>query len=469
MLLSGCAVGPNYKQPSISINQSYSNTGTNFVSEPIVVDWWKQFDDQTLIRLVSEAITNNHDLKIALARVKETRAMRNLTKFDQFPTIRTDGGYTKGVRSKDGSGGLSRDSREYELFDAGFDATWELDFFGRVRRSVEAANAELAMMEEYRRFVYVSVVSEVARNYFELCGAYNELEIAKQNAKSQKETYELIKSKFNSGRGTELDVKRAESQWNATEAMIPALETRVKYAIHRLAVLTGRQPTALENELAQPFALPKTPTNIYIGNPSDLLRRRPDIRMAERSLAAATARIGIATADLFPRVTFTGSLGLEAKNLSGFTEAGADTYSFGPRISWAALDLGRVRARIKAANARAEAELASYEKTVITALEETENTLVQYGKTLAQLKYLEDSAIAAEQALALAQQRFEHGVADYLTVLDAQRVQLSAQSQLAQAKTKMATALVAVYKALGGGWENIENSPNNQNLATNKK
>jgi len=453
LLGSGCAVGPNYKQPAMSVSPTFANAGTNFVTDPIVVRWWEQFDDPTLISLINDAITNNHDIRIAIARVKEARAMRNLTKFDQFPTVRANGGYIKGTRSKDAAGGIPRDAREYELFDAGFDATWELDIFGRVRRSVEAANAELAMTEEYRRFVYVSVVSEVARNYFELCGAYNELEIAKQNAKSQRETYELIKSRFANGRGTELDVKRAESQWNSTEALIPALETRIKYSIHRLAVLTGREPVALEAKLSQPFGLPKTPSNIAIGNPADLLRRRPDIRMAERSLAAATARIGIATADLFPRVTFIGNIGLEARNLSGFGEAGADTYSFGPKISWAALDLGRVRARIKAANARTEAELANYEKTVITALEETENALVQYGKTLVQLQYLEDSARAAERALSLAQQRFDHGVTDYLTVLDAQRVQLAAQNQLAQAKTKAATALIAVYKALGG-WEN---------------
>ncbi|MGC8829975.1 MAG: multidrug efflux RND transporter permease subunit [Verrucomicrobiia bacterium] len=454
LLGSGCAVGPNYKQPTVKVNSSFSNIESNFVSESISIEWWKQFNDDELVLLVEQALKNNHDLRIAVANVKEARALRNLASFDKYPTVQASGGYIKGTRSKDAAGGQPRDLREYELFDGGFDAAWELDFFGRVRRSVEASNAELMRTEEYRRYVYISVAAEVARNYFELRGAQNELEVARQNAKSQRESYEIIAARFKAGRGTELDVRRAESQWTSTEALIPAYETRIKLAIHRLGVLTGQQPTALESQLLAQRKLPAAPEKIYIGKPDELLRRRPDIRAAERALAAATARIGVATADLFPRVTFIGSIGLEAKTLSGWGEAGADTYSFGPRISWAALDIGRVKARIKAADARAEASLANYEKTVLTALEETENALVQYGKTIARLRYLEQSAKAAEEALKLAQQRYEHGITDYLTVLDAQRVQLSAQSQLAQAQTQASTALVAIYKALGGGWKN---------------
>lgn len=457
VLLTGCAVGPNYKQPVTKVNQSFSNTTSNLVPEEVSIEWWKQYNDPQLVSLVDQALTNNHDLRIAMARIKEARAMRNLTRLDQIPTVRSGAGYTKGTTSKDATHGQPRNLREYELFDAGFDAAWELDFFGRVRRSVEASTAELMMMEEYRRYTYVSIAAEVARNYFELRGAQYELEVARENAKAQRGTYELILTKFNKGRGTELDVRRAESQWTATEAIIPMLETSIKFSIHRLGVLIGQEPTALENELLAHKQLPKPPEQIFVGNPEDLLRRRPDVRAAERSLAAATARIGVETADLFPRVTFIGNIGLQASHLSGFDDAGADTYSFGPRISWAALDLGRVRARIKAANARAEAELANYEKTVLTALEETENAFVQYGKTLYQLKYLEQSAQAAEMALKLAQLRFEEGKEDYLPVLDAQRVQLSTQSQLAQAQTRLATSLVAVYKSLGGGWENEVN------------
>ncbi len=454
ILLTGCAAGPNYKQPVTKVNQSFSNITSNLVPEEVSIEWWRQYNDPQLISLVDQALTNNHDLRIAMARVNEARAMRNLARLDQIPTVRSGAGYTKSTASKDATHGLPRDSREYELFDAGFDATWELDFFGRVRRSVEASNAELTMMEEYRRYTYVTIAAEVARNYFELRGTQYELQVAKENAKAQKETYDIILAQFKGQRGTELDVRRAESQWTATEAIIPVLETSIKFSIHRICVLIGQEPTALENELLSQKQLPQPPEKIFVGNPSDLLRRRPDIRAAERSLAAATARIGVQTADLFPRVTFNGNVGLQASHLSGFDDAGADTYSFGPRISWAALDLGRVRARIKAANARAEGELATYEKTVLTALEETENAFVQYGKTLYQLKYLEQSAKAAEEALKLAMKRYNGGIENYLAVLDAQRVQLSTQSQLAQAQTRLATSLVAVYKSLGGGWEN---------------
>ncbi len=222
--------------------------------------------------------------------------------------------------------------------------------------------------------------------------------------------------------------------------------------------MTGQPPTSLEPELSAPAPLPTLPVLVTIGKPEDLLRRRPDIRAAERSLAAATALIGVETADLFPRVTFNGNLALESSTLSGLGKAGSDTYSFGPRISWAALDLGRVHARIKAAGARGEAQLAAYEKTVLIALEETEGALVEFGRAQARRDYLRASAQAAEEAVALANQRYESGIADFLTVLDAQRTQLAIEDQLAQSETGTATALVAVYKALGGGWE-IEKQP----------
>ncbi len=235
--------------------------------------------------------------------------------------------------------------------------------------------------------------------------------------------------------------------------MIPPLEAAVKHSIHRLGVLTGQPPTALEAELAPPAPIPALPPLVNIGNPAELLRRRPDIRSAESSLAAATARIGVETADLFPRVTFNGNLGLQASEVSGLFKNGADTYAFGPSITWAALDFGHVRARIKAAHAQADAQLAFYEKVVLTALEETENALVDFGREQVRRDYLQASDRSATQAMKLARQRYEGGIADFLPVLDAQRTQLSIQAQLAQSETRTATSLVAIYKALGGGWE----------------
>ena len=307
------------------------------------------------------------------------------------------------------------------LYNAGFDATWELDFFGRVRRAIQADTAEVAATVATRQDVLVTLISEVARNYFELRGAQNQLAVARGNVENQRETLDIALAKFKAGRATELDTARARAQLDATLALIPPLEAAVKHAIHRLSVLTGQQPTALESELAPPAPIPALPPLVNIGNPAELLRRRPDIRSAESSLAAATARIGVETADLFPRVTFNGNLGVQASEFSGLVKGGADTYSFGPSITWAALDLGHVLARIKAANARADAQLAAYEKTVLNALEETENALVDFGHEQVRRDYLRTSERSATQAMTLARQRYDGGIADFLPVLDAQR------------------------------------------------
>ena len=340
-----------------------------------------------------------------------------------------------------------------QLYSAGFDATWELDFFGRVRRSVQAASAEVAASEADRHDVLITVIAELARNYFDFRGGQNQLAVARRNAENQRETLDLTSSKFQAGRATELDTARARAQLNATLAAIPPLEASIKHAIHRLGVLTGQPPTALESELATPVPIPTLPALVNIGNPADLLRRRSDIRAAERSLAAATARIGIETSDLFPRVTFNGNLGVQASEFSGLMKSGADTYSFGPSITWAALDLGHVSARIKAAKAHAEGQLAAYEKTVLAALEETENALVDFGREQARRDYLAEADRSATQAMALARQRYEGGVADFLPALDAERTQLDIEAQFAQSQTRTATSLIAIYKALGGGWE----------------
>ena len=366
----------------------------------------------------------------------------------------------------------------WNSYDAGFDATWELDFFGRVRRSVEAGSAAEQAAVAARRDVMVTLISEVARNYFEFLGAEEELSVAHRNADNQRETLRITQSVLDGGRGTQLDVDRANAQMNNTLAIIPPLEAAVSRARHRLSVLTGQQPTALDAELSaskEVISLPELahanatndpsadatnsnqiitfPTMVNIGDPGALLRRRPDIREAERSLAAATARIGIATADLFPRVTFNGNIGLEASSFSGLGKGGSDTWSFGPSITWALLDYGHVRARMQAAHAEADASLAAYERTVLIALEETENSLVDFSREQVRREYLRESERASASAARLARQRYEDGATDFLTALDAERVLFEAQDQLAQSNTRAFTALVAVYKSLGGGWE----------------
>lgn len=453
-LLAGCAVGPNYKTPTTAVPDAFAGgVETNFASGETAVAWWRGFNDSRLNSLVDRALAGNHDLRIASAHVLEARALRRSDEFNYLPVPEATASYTHSQYSQAFEPGVPRNQRNLKLYDIGFDATWELDFFGRVRRTVQAGTAELQAAEANRRDVMVTLISEVARNYFELLGVQGELEVARRNADNQRETVKITQALVEGGRGTDLDVARAQAQLNNTLANIPPLEAAIARSIHRLGVLIGERPTALEAELRQPQAVPAMPALVAIGDPAGLLRRRPDIRAAERQLAAATARVGVATADLFPRVTFNGNIGLQASSFAGLTKGGSDTWSFGPSITWAALDYGHVRARMQAAGAEADVALAQYEQTVLRALEETENSLVDYSREETRREYLRESERNSEAAAKLARARYENGATDFLTVLDAERVLYEAQDQLAQSNYRTATALVAIYKSLGGGWE----------------
>jgi multidrug efflux system outer membrane protein len=453
-LLSACAVGPDYKTPSTDTGSTFSNAVLpEFSQQSVEVAWWKLFEDKDLTDLVDRTVQNNRDLEAARANLREARALYMEAGLNLAPTVTSHANYTDQKRSAGALSNRAFAPRELKLYNAGFDAFWEIDFFGRVRRNVEASGDEVDAQEASLRDLGVSLIAEVARNYFELRGLQNQLATSQKNAKIQTQTLEITRIKLDDGRGTELDTSRAAAQLDSTLATIPPLDNGIHQAMHRLSVLTGQLPGALTEKLSQPAPLPKIPKTIYIGRPAELLRRRPDIRIAERTLAAATARIGVATADLFPRVTFVGTIALEASTLSGVGGVASDTYSVGPKISWAALDLGRVFARIKASDARAEASLAEYQQTVLSALEETENALVNYNRQRARRELLSSAAKASEKAHELAHLRFSEGVSDFLTVLDAELRLLQDQERLAQSETATATALAALYKALGGGWE----------------
>lgn len=299
----------------------------------------------------------------------------------------------------------------------------------------------------------MTVAAEVARSYVELRGAQHRLDVIRRNVENQERTLEMTRGLRTGGRGTELDVVQARGQLETTRATIPPLRTEVERARHRLAVLVGRPPTALDGRLAESEGLPALPQRLHVGDPGALLRRRPDIGVAERRLAADTARVGIAVADLFPRVTLLGSAGYLTTDSSEFGERPSQRWSIGPLLSWPAFDLGRVRARIDAAEANADAALVAYERTVLTALEETENALVGYVQAREREDRLEAASDAATRAAEMARERYRSGVADFLTVLDAERRQLEAQDALAEARAASALALIAVYKALGGGWQ----------------
>jgi multidrug efflux system outer membrane protein len=411
---------------------------------------WSLFGYYILVGLVVDSRAANHDLRIALSRFTDARASRRESKFNLFPTVTAGAGYTKQRLSGEQAALLP--SRNETFYDAGFDAIWELDLFGRVRRGVEATSAAAESAEAGLRDAQVIVVAEVARTYLELRGQQGRLAVARRNVENQRESLNLANVRLDAGRGTELDTSRAQAQLNITLASISPLEAAVASSIHRLSVLTGRQPVELRDRLVAVRDLPPVPAVAAVGNPTDLLRRRPDIRVAERNLAAATARIGVAVGDLFPVVSFTGTFGFAAARSGDLGSSGTDTYLIAPGISWAAFDLGRVRTRISGAQARAEGALASYEKAVLGALEETETALVFHARAKERLTYITAAADASASASRLARARYEGGISDFLQVLDAERTQLEAEDSLAQSRTEVATSLVAVFKALGGAW-----------------
>jgi outer membrane protein, multidrug efflux system len=449
--LAACAVGPNYKRPDTPVAPQFAGAEatTYNTAEQAQAQFWTQFDDETLNQLVNDALLANHDLRIALGHLVEARGARRESLFDLAPTVTAAGGHTNELVPTVEAGFPFATS----YYQAGFDATWELDLFGRVRRGVEAKNAQLQGAEANLHDAQVSVTAEVARTYFELRGQQTQLAVAERNVVNQDDTLKLTQARLDAGRGTELDTKRAQSQLSTTLSTIAPLQADIARSIHRLGVLTGRDPDALTSLLAPAHDLPGLPQIAAIGDPASLLRRRPDIRVAERQLAASTALVGVAVGDYFPKVTFTGSFTYAAASPGNLGSAPSRGYVIGPGISWAAFDLGRVQAQVAQAHARDDVALATYEQTVLKALEETENALVTHARARDSLTHVADAAEASAVAARLARTRYEGGYVDFLEVLDAERTQLEAEDRLAQSRTDTATSLIAVYKALGGGWE----------------
>ena len=450
--LAGCAVGPNYVKPATPVSPQFAGaTEGAYSREDAQAAFWTQFGDATLDRLIDDALAANHDLRIALAHLVEARADRHHSQFDLAPTVTASGGYTKqefpAVSSPTGA------TFNQQFYDAGFDAFWELDFFGRIRRNVEAKSAQVEGAEASLRDAQVSVTAEVARTYFELRGEQARFAVTWRNVENQRATLQLTQARLEAGRSTELDTARAQAQLSATLTNIGPLEASIARSIHRLSVLTGQQPEALRDLLAPPQELPQLPVLTAIGDPAGLLRRRPDIRVAERQLAASTALVGVAIADLFPKVTFTGNFSYSATVPSQLGTSSSRGYVIGPGITWAAFDLGRVRAEVAGSRARADGALAAYEQSVLRALEETENALITHARTRDSLSDAAAAAAASQTAANIARTRYEGGLVDFLDVLDAERTQLVDEDRLAQSRADAATSLVAVYKALGGGWQ----------------
>jgi multidrug efflux system outer membrane protein len=452
-VLAGCAVGPSYHRPQIPVDAHFANAGEQGLAEGDAIEqYWAGFADPQLNELVETALAHNTDLRVAAANLRAARAARRIAGFDQYPTVTLAGSYTHSLDAQQQLPGIDQRDREFDTAHGGFDGLWELDLFGRVRRNVEAARADVGASEATLRDARVSVIAEVSRDYFILRGLQDQLALTMSNADNQLRSLKLTRTRLEAGRGNELDTSRAEAQWQTTLASVPTLQASIATTTYRLSVLTGRQPAALGERLSPQAPMPSLPVLNAIGTPEQLLRRRPDVRVAERRLAAATARIGVATGDLFPKVTMVGEVGYWAPTFGDFGQGEARFFSVGPSISWAAFDLGRVQARIGSARAQTDAALAGYEGAVLNALEDTEGALITYGRSQSRREALRVAAAASDKAADLARRRFEGGLIDFLEVLDAERTALSAELLLSQSRTDAAVSLVAVYKALGAGW-----------------
>lgn len=447
LLLAGCAVGPDFQRPAMELP-------TGWASEPAATAaraadqelrrWWDGFNDPQLTSLIERAMAANLDLRQAAARVRQARASRGVAFASLGPTLDVAVSHE---RSRTTAGVVG------DLYQAGFDAGWEIDLFGGTRRGIEAAEADLTAAVEDQRGMLVSLSAEVARNYIVLRAGQQRLAVARQNVAAQQKTAEITRRRYDAGFVNRLDLSNAEAQLATTSAQLPVLESTVRQSMHNLAVLLGRNPGALLEELAPEGAVPVAANVLPAGVPSDLLRRRPDIRRAEATFHAATARIGVATADLFPRFTLAGGINFSDPHLGSLFTWAERGWSFGPSVSWRLFETGRTLANIELRKAMQEEEGLAYQQTVLTALREVENALVAATKEEEHRRALLTAVAANRQAVALATRLYQAGETDFLGVVVAQRALYAAEDALAQSTGTAAIELVSLYKALGGGWE----------------
>jgi outer membrane protein, multidrug efflux system len=457
VLAAGCAVGPNYKRPQAAVPNAWTVAPARGTSpKPIVKEeWWSTFQDAELDSLIERAARQNLNLQLALERVEEARAERGVVRSAYFPSIDADASATRN-RQRVIAPGTPGPSKivpvEFNNFQGGLAASWELDVFGGVRRGVQAASADVAAADENRRDVLVILRGDVGRAYAQLRGFQRRLEIADKNIKTQQDTLELTRARAKAGLATEFDVSRAAAQLESTQAVVPTLASGIEISIHRLSVLLGEEPGALRAELESVGPIPAATPDVEVGLPSDLLRRRPDIRRSEAQFAAATARIGEAKADLFPRFVLTGTAGRQAGQLHDLTLGAGNFFSAGPGISLPLFTGGRIRSNIAVQNSRQREALISYHSSVLNALEEVQNALVNYAQEQERRDRLNEAAQQSQLAVDLATEQYRAGLVDFLSVLDAQRELYADEDQAAQSQTSVTTDVIALYRALGGGW-----------------
>ena len=474
-LVSSCGalpIGRDYQTPNTGdiLNKSFNlrqeeKAKSKFADAKPVAAWWTNFEDDFLNKLVEDALKHNHDIKIAKANLQAARLFVDESNLGYFPTVTGVGDYTDVMSSRQANA-FSPPQRRHSTYETAFDAFWELDLFGKVSGQVDKAEADANSLEAQLQGAYVTIAAEVARGYIELRGAQSRLDIAEKNASNQKKTYQLTQDLLDAGQGNRLDVERARANLQLTKATIPTLQAQINANLNRLGVLTGKTPDSLHASLEIAKPLPSIPVTVNIGNPTELIKRRPDVKQAESDLQSAVADYNINVANLYPDVSFNGSVGFIATTLSGLGTAGTSTLLMSPTINWAAFNIGRVNTQIDQADAITKAKLANFEKSVLVALEEVDTSMVNFTREEQRRANLLQAAKASANAEELAQDRFDAGIDSFIDKLDAQRTLLDAQDKLAQSETSVALNLVAMYKALGGGWEVVEGKEINTGVKT---
>src|SRR3989441_5220224 len=472
--LYGCATAPGYRSSSVRPPQAFRETtgdpqpattspegphplapapvgrGGTKDEPPVSSDYWDQLRDTTLSRLVGEVLRGNLDVRSARARVSAARSDRVRSVLDLTPSATLAVGYSRQRLSSASFPGSFGAFPDQNVWDAGVNASWDLDLFGGIRHTVQARGALADVAQEDLRDVQVSLTAEVARAYFELRGAQEQLLVARQNAENQRRRFGLTRQRLDAGRGSAFDTERPQAQLSSTLASIPAREAQVAAAQYRIGTLVGRSPTDLARELEQTGQLPPLPEVTTIGTPEAVVRYRPDVAAAERFAAAQGALVGAAKASYLPRLTIGASVGYAAPEFNSVGNRETLRYAVGPVITWPGLNLGRGKAEVDAAQAREEAARGQYGRGVLAAVEDVETSLSRYRAARLRVERLHDASAASERAAELARLRFSEGVTDFLQVLDAERTQLEAQDRLAQGRSDAATAYAALYKAVGG-------------------
>jgi NodT family efflux transporter outer membrane factor (OMF) lipoprotein len=458
LFFPGCAVGPDYHAPSRAGTpaQWTSSMSGGETNGPVdLARWWQSFNDTNLDRLMLTAVQSNLTLKAAEAHVREARAEKGIVSAGLWPSLGSSASYSRnhyGLHSFPplGSFGVPLD---YNLYNANFDAAWELDVFGGTRRAVQAVSAEVGAAEYSQRDVLVSVLAEVAKDYISARAYQQRLAIAQDNIRVEQNVLDLTSNRFENGLGSDLDVEQAKALLDATEAQVPSLQTGFDDSVFQLSVLLGQPPGTLMEEMSVKRDIPLTPPLVPVGLPSDLLLRRPDVLKAERELAAATAQIGVAKSDLFPKFSLTGLAGVQSTSAGNWFQYASKYWQAGPTVQWELFEAGSIVANIHVQNAKQEEALDQYQQIVLTALGDTESALSAYAREQVRRESLNQSVVANREALNLATQLYKSGLADFLKVLQSETSLYSAQDALVQSDQTVSLDLVQLYKALGGGWE----------------